>query len=137
MVLDSAMTKSIATMTLVVGDYDAAIVFYRDQLGFKLLADTDMGGGKRWVLIGPPDGRGARLLLARADGPAQSAAVGDQTGGRVMGFIETDDFAGEHARMLENGVKFREEPRHEPYGIVAVFEDLYGNLWDLIEPRPQ
>ena len=122
-------------MTLVVADYDAAIVFYRDQLGFALLADTDMGGGKRWVLVGPKDGRGARLLLARADGTPQMAAVGDQTGGRVMGFIETDDFATEHAGMLARGVVFREEPRHEAYGTVAVFEDLYGNLWDLIEPR--
>ncbi|WP_263574989.1 VOC family protein [Devosia aquimaris] len=124
-------------MTLVVADYDAAIVFYRDQLGFALLTDTDMGGGKRWVLVGPRDGGGTRLLLARADGPAQMAAVGDQTGGRVMGFIETDDFAAEHAGMLARGVVFREAPRHEPYGTVAVFEDLYGNLWDLIEPRPQ
>lgn len=129
------MPQSIATVALVVADYDAAISFYRDLLGFALLADTDMGGGKRWVLVGPPGGRGARLLLARADGPQQAAAIGNQTGGRVMLFLETDDFARDHATMLGRGVSFLEAPRHEPYGIVAVFTDLYGNKWDLIEPK--
>ena len=133
LVIHTGMTHTIATMTLVVADYDAAITFYRDRLGFALIADTNMGGGKRWVVIGPPQGGGARLLLARADGPEQSAAVGNQTGGRVMGFIETDDFAADHARMQAAGVRFLEAPRHEAYGSVAVFEDLYGNLWDLIE----
>ncbi len=129
------MTKILATVTLVVADYDAAITFYRDQLGFALLADTDMGGGKRWVVVGPKQGGGARLLLAKADGASQTAAVGNQTGGRVMGFLETDDFARDHAHMSGQGIKFLEAPRHEAYGWVAVFQDLYGNKWDLIEPK--
>lgn len=129
------MSQSIATIALVVRDYDEAIQFYCDKLGFALVQDTALGGTKRWVLVAPPGGRGAQLLLAQADGPAQRAAVGNQAGGRVMLFLETDDFAGDHARMLELGVNFIEAPRHEPYGCVAVFTDLYGNKWDLIEPR--
>jgi len=129
------MTNMLATVTLVVADYDAAITFYRDQLGFALLADTDMGGGKRWVVVGPKQGGGARLLLAKADGASQTAAVGNQTGGRVMGFFETDDFVRDHARMSRQGITFLETPRHEAYGWVAVFQDLYGNKWDLIEPN--
>tara|TARA_R110002020_G_scaffold21095_5_gene71638 strand:+ start:1798 stop:2190 length:393 start_codon:yes stop_codon:yes gene_type:complete len=128
------MSKTIAMMTLVVADYDVAITFYRDALGFAVLADTDMGGGKRWVVLGPSAGGGARLLLAKASGAAQDAAVGNQTGGRVMGFIETEDFARSHADMLARHVTFLEAPRHEPYGWVAVFADPYGNKWDLIEP---
>lgn len=135
LVVHTEMTQTIATVTLVVADYDAAINFYRDQLGFALLADIEMGGGKRWVVVGPKNGGGARLLLARADSTRQHDAVGNQTGGRVMGFLETDDFAGDHAGMLARGVKFLEAPRHEAYGWVAVFEDLYGNKWDLIEPK--
>ena len=133
--IHACMTKTIATLTLVVADYDAAITFYRDMLGFTLFSDTDMGGGKRWVVVGPAKGDGARLLLAKADGAQQQAAIGNQTGGRVMGFIETDDFMGEYASMLARGVTFLEEPRHEAYGSVAVFEDLHGNKWDLIEPK--
>ena len=129
------MSQNFAMLTLVVTDYDAAISFYRDKLGFALLADTDMGAGKRWVIVGPIDGGGARLLLAKATNAAQHAAVGNQTGGRVMGFIETDDFAGSHTDMVARGVTFLEAPRHEPYGWVAVFEDLYGNKWDLIETK--
>lgn len=128
------MHPSIATVTLVVADYDAAIAFYRDRLGFALVADTSLGEGKRWVVVGPPGG-GARLLLARADSPEQVARIGDQTGGRVGFFLETDDFARDHAAFTANGVKFLEEPRHEPYGSVAVFEDIYGNKWDLIQPK--
>jgi catechol 2,3-dioxygenase-like lactoylglutathione lyase family enzyme len=124
----------IATVALVVRDYDEAIGFYRDKLGFELVADTPLGDGKRWVLVAPPGG-GARLLLARADGEAQAARVGDQTGGRVGLFLETADFAADFARFSERGVRFLEAPRHEAYGWVAVFEDLYGNKWDLIEPR--
>jgi catechol 2,3-dioxygenase-like lactoylglutathione lyase family enzyme len=127
------MSSRIATVTLLVRDYDQAIAFYRDALGFPLIADIPLGGGKRWVVIGPPDG-GARLLLARADGGAQAARVGDQTGGRVGFFLETDDFARDHAAFAARGVRFLEAPRHEPYGTVAVFVDLYGNKWDLIEP---
>ena len=124
----------IATVTLVVRDYDEAIAFYRDRLGFTLVADTPLGDGKRWVLVTPAGG-GARLLLAKADGDAQVARVGDQTGGRVGFFLETDDFARDHAVFQAAGVHFLEAPRHETYGTVAVFEDLYGNKWDLIEPR--
>ena len=127
------MQNCIATVTLVVADYDAAIGFYCEALGFALLSDTPLGGGKRWVLVAPPGG-GARLLLAEADGPEQAARIGDQTGGRVGFFLETDDFARDHAAFSARGVRFLEAPRHEPYGIVAVFEDLYGNKWDLIEP---
>lgn len=124
----------IATVTLVVRDYDEAIAFYRDRLGFTLVADTPLGDGKRWVLVTPAGG-GARLLLAKAVGDAQVERVGDQTGGRVGFFLETDDFARDHAVFQAAGVHFLEAPRHETYGTVAVFEDLYGNKWDLIEPR--
>lgn len=133
---DRFMTaQRIATVTLVVGNYDEAITFYRDRLGFALFADTPLGdGGRRWVLVGP-EGGGARLLLAEADGPEQAAHIGNQTGGRVGFFLETDDFARDFRRFSAAGVHFLEEPRHEPYGSVAVFEDLYGNKWDLIEPK--
>jgi len=129
------MSTAIATITLVVADYDAAIAFYRDRLGFILIADTDMGHGKRWVVVGPASERGARLLLAKADGADQVAAIGNQTGGRVMLFLETDDFEHDYEAMRANGVVFLETPRHEPYGSVAVFEDLYGNKWDLLQPK--
>jgi catechol 2,3-dioxygenase-like lactoylglutathione lyase family enzyme len=119
---------------LLVADYDAAIDFYVRKVGFDLVEDTDQGGGKRWVVVRPP-GSDAALLLARATGD-QAARVGDQGGGRVMFFLETDDFARDQRRMAAAGVRFLEAPRHEPYGIVAVFEDLYGNRWDLIERAP-
>ena len=118
--------------TLLVKDYDEAIDFYVDRVGFALREDTDMGGDKRWVVVGPSGG-GAGLLLAKAVSADQASAVGNQGGGRVMFFMETDDFAKEHARMTSAGVRFLEEPRHEPYGSVVVFEDLYGNRWDLIQ----
>lgn len=127
------MTQSIATIALLVADYDEAIGYYRDVLGFALLADTPLGDRKRWVLVGTAGG--ARLLLARADGPEQVARIGDQTGGRVGFFLETDDFTRDHALYVERGVRFLEAPRTEVYGTVAVFEDLYGNKWDLIEPK--
>ncbi|ESX68765.1 VOC family protein [Mesorhizobium sp. M0027] len=127
--------RSIATVALVVANYDEAIAWYVDRLGFVLTEDVDLGGGKRWVTITPGNGQGARLLLAEASGDAQTDAVGNQAGGRVFLFLETDDFARDHALMLEKGVEFREAPRHETYGTVAVFADLYGNLWDLIEPK--
>ena len=129
------MSARIATVTLVVPDYDEAIAFYCGKLGFALVADTDMGAGKRWVVVAPAGTSGARLLLAKADGDAQAARIGDQTGGRVGFFLETDDFARDHAAFSAAGVRFLEAPRHEVYGSVAVFEDLYGNKWDLIEPR--
>lgn len=127
------MSRAIATVTLVVADYDEAIVFYCGKLDFKLIEDTPLDD-KRWVVVAP-DGGGARLLLARAADDQQRGAIGNQTGGRVMMFLETDDFARDHQRMLAAGVTFLEEPRHESYGTVAVFIDLYGNKWDLIEPR--
>ena len=129
------MNSRIATVSLLVRDYDDAIAFYCGKLGFSLIQDTQLGNDKRWVLVAPPRGTGARLLLARADGEAQLARVGDQTGGRVGFFLETDHFARDHAAFRLRGIQFLEEPRDEPYGIVAVFEDLYGNKWDLIEPR--
>lgn len=129
------MTRSIATIALLVADYDEAVTFYTAALGFLLLEDTDLGDGKRWVLVAPKGGTGVRLLLAKADGPGQAARVGNQTGRRVGFFLETDDFARDHAAFTANGVRFLEAPRHAPYGTVAVFEDLYGNKWDLIEPK--
>ena len=124
----------VATVTVVVRDYDEAIAFYVGAAGFTLLEDSDQGGGKRWVRVAPP-GTGAVLLLAEAANPAELARVGDQTGGRVFLFLETDDFAAAHARMSDAGVRFLEQPRREPYGTVAVWEDVYGNRWDLIEPH--
>ena len=118
---------------LLVREYDEAIDFYVRKAGFELVEDTDQGGGKRWVVVKPP-GSDAALLLARATGE-QTARIGDQAGGRVFLFLETGDFARDHARMSAAGVRFLEAPRHEPYGVVAVFEDLYGNRWDLIEPK--
>lgn len=123
----------IALVTLVVRDYDEAIAFYTGPLGFELIEDTDRGDGSRWVVVRPPGGEAA-LLLARAADDTQRASVGAQTGGRVGFFLYTDDFARDHARMLAAGVRFVRETRHEPYGTVAVFEDLYGNLWDLLQP---
>lgn len=136
LVIHVGMSQSIATICLLVADYDAAIAFYGDRLGFTLVSDTDMGGGKRWVVVAPPGNSGAQLLLAKADGPSQVAAIGNQGGGRVMFFLQTSDFRADHAAMLARGVTFLEAPRHETYGSVAVFQDLYGNKWDLIEPRP-
>ncbi len=128
------MPMRLSLTALLVRDYDEAIAFYVGKLGFTLAADTDQGGGKRWVVV-TPSGGGGGLLLAKPASPEQAARVGDQGGGRVMLFLETDDFAGDHARMIAEGVKFLEQPRREPYGTVAVFEDLYGNRCDLIEPK--
>ena len=127
------MARHLAQISLLVADYDAAIAFYVGQMGFDLVEDTDMGGGKRWVVISPGAG-GSRFLLAKAVGD-QAASIGAQGGGRVWLFLHTDDFAADHARMSAAGVKFLEEPRHEAYGSVAVFEDLYGNRWDLLQPK--
>ncbi|MBT2526927.1 VOC family protein [Streptomyces sp. ISL-99] len=125
----------IALVTLVVRDYDDAIAFYTGALGFELAEDADRGDGSRWVVVRPPgSAAGTGLLLARAKDDAQLARVGGQTGGRVGFFLHTEDFARDHARMTAAGVRFLEEPRHEAYGSVAVFEDLYGNRWDLLQP---
>lgn len=125
----------IGALSLLVRDYDEAIAWYRDKLGFTLVADDDLGGGKRWVMVAPPGARESRLLLAKASGPEQQAAIGNQAGGRVFLFLHTDDFARDHASMVTAGVTFLEEPRHEAYGSVAVFQDLYGNRWDLLQLR--
>jgi catechol 2,3-dioxygenase-like lactoylglutathione lyase family enzyme len=132
------MKQRLATVSLVVPDYDEALEFYTGTLGFILCEDEPMEDGKRWVTVAPPGaGPGAcRLLLAKARGPRQEAVIGCQTGGRVFLFLETDDFARDHAAMRAKGVRFLEAPRSEPYGTVAVFEDPFGNKWDLLEPRP-
>lgn len=127
----------IGAVTLVVRDYDEAIRFYVDALGFELIEDTPLPDGKRWVLVRPAGAVETSILLAVAADDSQAAAVGSQTGGRVGFFLHTDDFWRDHARMLAAGVRFAESPREEPYGTVAVFEDLYGNRWDLIQNRDQ
>jgi catechol 2,3-dioxygenase-like lactoylglutathione lyase family enzyme len=125
----------IAKLTLLVRDYDEAIAWYSRCLGFALVEDVDQGPPKRWVVMRPPGASGGALLLARAVGEEQRAAIGKQAGGRVFLFLETDDFDRDYQRMVNTGVQFREAPRSEVYGKVVVFEDLYGNAWDLIEPR--
>ncbi|MHA1566971.1 MAG: VOC family protein, partial [Alphaproteobacteria bacterium] len=109
--------------------------FYTKSLGFELMTDTPLGSGKRWVLVAPPGGSGTQLLLAKADGARQAECIGDQTGGRVFLLLHTDDFWRDYAEYQSHGVNFIETPREEEYGTVAVFEDLYGNKWDLIQPR--
>lgn len=127
------MARRVALVSLLVADYDEAIAFYVGKLGFTLVEDTDMGGGKRWVVVSP-GADGTKFLLARATG-GQAEAIGRQGGGRVWLFLHTDDFEGDHARMTAAGVTFLEAPRHEAYGTVAVFEDLSGNRWDLLQPK--
>jgi catechol 2,3-dioxygenase-like lactoylglutathione lyase family enzyme len=129
------MTQSLALVSLVVRDYDEALDFYVGVLGFDLVEDRAVPEqDKRWVVVAPPGGGGARLLLARATTPEPEARIGDQTGGRVFLFLETDDFDRDYHGYRERGVEFVREPKTEPYGTVAVFRDPYGNLWDLIEP---
>jgi catechol 2,3-dioxygenase-like lactoylglutathione lyase family enzyme len=129
------MNQLLSLVSLLVADYDEAIAFFTRALNFELCEDTPLGDGKRWVVVRPPGGAGCGLLLARADRSTQTARIGDQAGGRVFLFLETDDFERDHARMTAAGVRFVEPPRHEPYGVVAVFEDICGNRWDLIQPR--
>ncbi len=129
------MPQNLKLTVLVVRDYDEAIAFYVGKLGFELRNDEVAGQAKRWVVVGPP-GSDSGLLLARASDDRQSRAIGNQTGGRVFLFLETDDFARDHALYCARGIAFLEPPRIEPYGTVAVFEDLYGNRWDLIGPAP-
>jgi catechol 2,3-dioxygenase-like lactoylglutathione lyase family enzyme len=130
------MSRRIAQLALLVRDYDEAIGFFTRALGFELLEDSPRGNGGRWVRVGPAGDEGAALLLARAATPEQERAVGNQSGGRVFMFLETDDFRRDYARMQAENVRFTEQPRHEEYGTVVVFLDLYGNKWDLIERRP-
>jgi catechol 2,3-dioxygenase-like lactoylglutathione lyase family enzyme len=127
------MNPHVAMIAVLVRDYDEAIAWYRDALGFVLLEDDDHGGGKRWVRMAPAGNVHFSLLLARATTPAQSAAIGNQHGGRVGFFLHTDDFARDHARLAAAGAQFEESPRFEAYGTVVVFRDLYGNRRDLIE----
>lgn len=127
------MKQTIGAIALIVPDYDAAIEFYTRTLGFDLIEDTDLGNGKRWVLVAPKGSSETRLLLARAVNASQEAAIGNQTGGRVFLFLNTDDFDRDHAAMTAAGVTFLEAPRREPYGKVAVFRDPFGNKWDLIQ----
>jgi catechol 2,3-dioxygenase-like lactoylglutathione lyase family enzyme len=127
--------QRLALISMVVPDYDAAISFFVDALGFALTEDTDLGDGKRWVVVSPPSSTpGAALLLAQAADDEQRAVIGHQGGGRVWLFLHTDDFADAHSRMTAAGVRFLESPRHEVYGTVAVFEDCCGNRWDLVQP---
>lgn len=129
------MTQKIANIVLLVNDYDEAIEFYTQRLGFTLVEDTKMSETKRWVIVSPPGATESRLLLAKAKNEAQQMRVGDQAGQRVFLFLHTDDFWRDYNKMKENGVKIVREASEEVYGTVAVFEDLYGNLWDLVEPK--
>lgn len=133
------MNRSIALVSLVVRDYDEALAFFVGKLGFELVEDRDVPEqGKRWVVIRPPgSGHGAQLLLARASSPHQRERVGSQTGGRVFLFLYTDDFWRDHAHFASQGIEFVRPPSEQPHGTVAVFKDLYGNLWDLVQPREQ
>ena len=124
--------NSLGLVAFLANDYDEAKSFFIDKLCFSLVEDTDMGDGKRWVVVS--SGGGASLLIAKADGEEQQASVGNKTGGRVGFFLTTDNFERDYTAWTERGVKFRELPRTEPYGVVAVFEDLYGAPWDLIQP---
>ncbi|HEX3079408.1 MAG TPA: VOC family protein [Puia sp.] len=128
------MKQFIAHIALVVKDYDEAIEFYREKLGFSLVEDTILSETKRWVIIRPPGSGECSLLLAKAAKPEQERVVGNQTGGRVFLFLFTDNFERDYEAMLKKGIHFVRPPAKEEYGTVAVFEDLYGNLWDLIEP---
>jgi predicted enzyme related to lactoylglutathione lyase len=125
------MPQHISQFAVTVRDYDAALAFYVDKLGFEMLEDTDLGAGKRWVRVRPP-GSDAGILLAKAVGERQFASVGNQTGGRVFVFLETDDFWRDYNALVARGVSFVRPPTEEAYGTVAVFEDLYGNQFDLI-----
>ena len=130
--------QSLGLVSLLVRDYDEALAFYVGTLGFTLIEDTFIPEqDKRWVVVAPPGANGCQLLLARAVGDEQASHIGNQTGGRVFLFLHTDDFARDHAAYRAKGVEFVREPKLEPYGTVAVFRDLYGNLWDLLQPSSQ
>ena len=123
----------LSLISVVVRDYDEAIAFYVDKLGFDLIEDTTLTPEKRWVVVAPSRGAQTHVLLAKAVGERQRQSIGNQAGGRVFLFLQTEDFSRDHAEMTKRGVRFVEPPRTEPYGIVAVFEDVYGNRWDLIQ----
>jgi catechol 2,3-dioxygenase-like lactoylglutathione lyase family enzyme len=129
------MHQRIAHIALVVRDYDEAIHFYTQQLDFQLLEDTTLSPDKRWVLVAPPGSKECCLLLAKAANEQQATSIGNQAGGRVFLFLYTDDFWRDYNKMLGRGIHFIRPPKQEEYGLVAVFEDLYGNMWDLLEPN--
>lgn len=128
------MRRTLAHATFLVPDYDEALTFFTGALGFRIVEDTPLGDNKRWLLVAPPNSTGIALLLAEAATPEQVQAIGKQAGGRVFLFLHTDNFQRDYQHMLAHNVKFLESPRHEAYGTVAVFEDLYGNKWDLLQP---
>jgi len=127
------MAPTLGSIALVVRDYDEAIAFYTNKLDFELIEDADSGNGKRWVRVRPPGSTGPDLLLAKAVTPEQASRIGNQTGGRVFLFLHTDDFWRDYREMTAKGVQFVRQPSEESYGTVAVFEDLYGNKWDLLQ----
>jgi catechol 2,3-dioxygenase-like lactoylglutathione lyase family enzyme len=129
------MKQKLASVAIVVADYDEAIEFYTQKLHFTLLEDTQLTPEKRWVLVCPPGSDGCSLLLAKANNTLQKNSIGNQTGGRVFLFLETDNFQRDYEKLLQHKIKIIREPILEPYGTVAVFADLYGNLWDLIERK--
>lgn len=129
------MKQHLAQIALVVWDYDEAIAFYTQKLHFTLIEDTPLSDTKRWVVVAPPGSDGCRLMLAKAANEAQQSRVGNQTGGRVFLFLHTDNFERDYRNLIRNNIKIVRPRSEEPYGTVAVFEDLYGNLWDLIEPN--
>src|SRR4051794_9322621 len=128
------MKQRIAHIALIVKEYDEAIKFYSEKLDFKILEDTKLTEDKRWVLIAPPAGEECSILLAKAGDSKQTSRIGNQTGGRVFLFLYTDDFWRDYNKMVDRNINFIRPPKEEKYGIVTVFEDLYGNLWDLIQP---
>ena len=131
--MPQSVQQQIGSVTIVVENYDDAIEFYTQKLQFTLAEDTDLGGGKRWVQVSPPNSNGTNLLLAEASSDEQKQVIGNQTGGRVFLFLQTNDFWRDYEAMKSNGVIFNEEPRVEEYGTVVVFQDLYGNKWDLLQ----
>lgn len=131
--MPQSVQQQIGSVTIVVENYDDAIEFYTQKLQFTLAEDNDLGGGKRWVQVSPPNSNGTNLLLAEASSDEQKQVIGNQTGGRVFLFLQTNDFWHDYEAMKSNGVIFNEEPRVEEYGTVVVFQDLYGNKWDLLQ----
>ena len=131
--MSQSVQQQIGSVTIVVENYDDAIEFYTQKLQFTLVEDTDLGGGKRWVLVSPPNSNGTKLLLAQAISDEQRKVIGNQTGGRVFLFLHTNDFWRDYEILKSNGVVFNEKPRVEEYGTVVVFQDLYGNKWDLLQ----
>lgn len=128
------MQKFISSLSLLVPDYDEAISFFTKVMNFELIEDTDMGGGKRWVTVAPNKDAETRLLLAKASNETQAKAIGDQAGGRVFLIMNTDDFDRDYKKLKDASVTFLEDPRSEPYGKVVVFQDPFGNKWDLLQP---